>query len=288
MHTAQYPYPVHFIKRSDGCDIAYTDEGNGDRTLIFIHGLAMYSGSWRRNIEYLRQYYRCISVDLPGNGLSGKGDYPYGIRYFSETVFELIQQLGLKNVVLVGHSMGGQTAMRLVIDHPECVEQLILCAPAGFETFNAFQLSVYKGTIMLLDLLSSEENSLKRVIKSSFYQYPQYVDFMADELIELMHKAQTKQEYRRMIEACVDGMLHEPVFNELHKITHPVLIMYGERDALIPNRLVNPYTTRHVAEEGMRQLPNAKLIMLPRCGHFLQIEKAPEVNEYIRDFIEST
>jgi pimeloyl-ACP methyl ester carboxylesterase len=285
MTKVQYPFPVHYIKRSDGCDIAYMDEGKGDKTLVFIHGLALYSASWGTNINYLKQHYRCIALDLPGNGLSGKGNYPYGIGYFAESVYQLIQQLQLKNVCLVGHSMGGQTALRLTINHPEAIERLVLCAPAGFETFNPFQLSLYKNSIMFFDYFSSEENSLKNVIKTSFYKYPEFIDGMTEQLISLMHNAQSKQEYRKMIEACVDGMLHEPVYHELNKIKQPVLIIYGERDALIPNRLVNPYTTRHVAEEGLRQLSNAELIMIPKCGHFLQIEKAPEVNSYILNFL---
>lgn len=288
MHTTQYPYPVHFIKRTDGCDIAYTDEGNGPYTLLFVHGLAMYAGSWRRNIEDLKQYYRCIAIDLPGNGLSGKGNYPYGIGYFADTVFQLINALKLTNVILVGHSMGGQVSLRVAIDHPESITKLVLCAPAGFEAFNPFQLSLYKSTIVFLDFFSSEENSLRKVIRSSFYQYPEYVDYMAEELIGLMNNAQSKQEYRRMIEACVDGMLQEPVYYALERINKPTLVMFGERDALIPNRLIHPFPTRRIAEEGTAKIPGAQLIMLPRCGHFLQIEKAAEVNMHIRDFIENS
>lgn len=59
----------------------YIDEGEGD-TFLFIHGLATYALSWRRNIDELKKSYRCIAVDLPGNGLSDRADYPYGISFF--------------------------------------------------------------------------------------------------------------------------------------------------------------------------------------------------------------
>jgi pimeloyl-ACP methyl ester carboxylesterase len=281
-----YPYKVHKLLLSNGCDLAYVDEGKGDKTIIFIHGLATYALSWKKNIEYLKQYYRCISIDLPGNGLSGRGNYPYGISFFASCVQELIEKLSLKGVCVIGHSMGGQVAMRLAIDHPQYIQRLILCAPAGFETFNGFESAIYKSTVHLLDFFSTEENSLRKVIRSSFYHVPPHIEDMVADLVQIM-RAHPVQDYRRMIEACINSMLNEPVHDQLHQIKTPTLIVYGERDALIPNRLIHPITTRHIAEHGAKKITDAQLIMLPQCGHFLQIEKADEVNRYFKDFIEA-
>lgn len=284
MRIVNYPYTVHTLLLTNGCDMAYVDEGKGNTTLLFIHGLALYSMSWRRNIEYLKNNYRCIAVDLPGNGMSGKGNYPYSIHFFAESIYELITRLGLSNVCIIGHSMGGQTALRLLADHPSCASKLILCAPAGFETFNHFQRGIYKGTVHFLDFFSSEENSLKRVIRLSFFNYPEHVQEMADELSAFI-QSQPVQQYRKMIESCIDGMLDEPVFDDLQHIQQKTLVIFGERDALIPNRMINPVTSRHIAEEGVKMIPNARLVMIPKCGHFLQIEKAAEVNTLIDNFL---
>lgn len=91
-----------------------------------------------------------------------------------------------------------------------------------------------------------------------------------------------------MIEACVNGMLEEPVFDWLHTIAQPTLILYGERDALIPNRLIHPTTTQSIAQRGASQMQRSTLHMLPRCGHFLQLEQPGTVNDYIRDFVDGT
>lgn len=88
-----------------------------------------------------------------------------------------------------------------------------------------------------------------------------------------------------MIDACVAGMLNEPVFDRLHLIKQPTLVMYGERDALIPNKLLHPVSTRKIAEAGVAQMPDATLHMIPQCGHFLQWEKADIANSYIKDFV---
>jgi pimeloyl-ACP methyl ester carboxylesterase len=88
-----------------------------------------------------------------------------------------------------------------------------------------------------------------------------------------------------MIEACISSMLNEPVLPRLHEIQVPVLVMFGERDALIPNKLIHPVTTRSIAEAAVKKMPHATLEMLPQCGHFLQWEKAKEVNTFIHHFI---
>ena len=79
--TVSYPYAVHNLRLSNGCNLAYIDEGKGDKTIVFIHGLATYALSWKKNIDSLKKRFRCIAIDLPGNGLSGKGDYSYSISF---------------------------------------------------------------------------------------------------------------------------------------------------------------------------------------------------------------
>lgn len=278
-------YNTKTVQLSNGCNIAYIDEGTGDKTLLFVHGLAGYCYTWALNIDELRKQYRCIAIDLPGNGYSDGGDYSYGINFFSGCVYDFMQQLSLQHVILVGHSMGGQIVLNLAIQHPTCCEGLILCATAGFETFSAMERSIYKAGIHFFDFFSTEENSLRRIIKTSFFHYPQQIDEMIQELVNLMHRQPIKK-YRDMIEACIDGMISEPVFERLHTIQQPVLVIYGERDALIPNRLLHPTTTQHIAEEGVSQIPNATLKMIPKCGHFLQLEQPVTVNRYIQEFAE--
>jgi pimeloyl-ACP methyl ester carboxylesterase len=277
-------YKTTHIKLSNGCDLAYIDEGVGKKVLLFIHGLATYSLSWKKNIDHLKAHYRCIALDLPGNGLSGHGNYPYGISFFADTVNEFIQKLALKDVCIVGHSMGSQIAMMAILKYPTCCNQLILCAPAGFETFTPFEKTFYHSAIHFFDFFSSEENSLRQVIRSSFYNFPAHANEMIDELVGLV-KDYPVNEYRKMIESCIKSLLNEPVYEQLHQIKQPTLVLFGEYDALIPNKLIHHYSTKYLAEETIKRFPNATLKVLPQCGHFLQWEKAKEVNHLIEGFI---
>jgi pimeloyl-ACP methyl ester carboxylesterase len=283
MMTVNYPYTTHTIELQD-CNIAYIDEGSGPKVLLFIHGLAMFAPCWQKNIEYLKHHYRCIAIDLPGNGLSSRGDYPYGIAFFADTIYEFIQNLKLKEVCIVGHSMGGQIAMATLIRHSACADQLILCAPAGFEQFSPFEKTIYHTSLHLVDMFSTEENSLRHVTEMSFYHKPHQANELVNELIRIMH-AHPIKEYCKMIEGCILGMVNEPVYEKLHYILQPTLIIFGENDALIPNKLIHHISTAELAETAARKLPGAELHLIRDCGHFLQWEKAEEVNKLIMHFL---
>lgn len=272
------------VRLSNGCQVSYLDEGASDTTILFVHGLATYSYSWAANIAQLKSHYRCIAIDLPGNGYSEGGDYPYGINFFGGCVYDFILKMNLKNVVLAGHSMGGQIALNMVINHATACDKMILCAPAGFERFNPIERTLYQTGINFFDFFASEEYSLRQTIKTSFYHYPQQVDNMIQELIELMKK-QSLKSYRAMIEGCINGMMNEPVFDNLHTIKQPALVLFGDNDALIPNKLIHPVSTKSIAQNGTAEMQNATLKMLKGCGHFLQLEHPVAVNKHIREFL---
>lgn len=282
--TISYPYPVHRQKiLHDAVDIAYIDEGKGTTTLLFVHGLGHSLLGWSKNIEYLKQYYRCIAIDLPGNGLSSTGEYPYSMHFFAEVISEFIRVKKLQHVYLAGHSMGGQISLIFSLKHQEMIQGLILCAPAGFETFNDWEKSLYRNTMYFVDMVSNEENSLRKAIQNSFYIMPDNAPAFTQQLVDLM-KLQDKTHYRYMIDSCINAMLDESVYEKLGNINIPVLILFGERDNLIPNKFIHPVSTKSVAETAAKQFTNAEVHIISQCGHFLQWEKAEQVNSYIRNF----
>jgi pimeloyl-ACP methyl ester carboxylesterase len=281
----KYPYETHFIDLPGNCRVAYVDEGAGERTLLFVHGLANYAMVWKKNIEYLKQYYRCIAIDLPGNGLSDQNDHKFTMKFFADTVNDFIDKMGLKNVTMIGHSMGGQVALTALLQAPENAASLVLCAPAGFEAFTVLDKTLYYSTIHLLDFISSEEHSLRSTIERSFYHHNSQGETVISELIALM-KTYKLTYYRKMIESCIRQMLEEPVRDKLHLVKQKTLVLFGSHDALIPNKLLHHTTTEKVAMEGTKKMPNARLELLPNCGHFIQWEKADDVNRNIVMFLE--
>ena len=281
-----YPYKTHFIDLPGNCKVAYIDEGSGEKTILFIHGLANYAPVWKKNIDELKKYYRCIAIDLPGNGLSDQNDHPFSMKFFGECVYNFITALKLKNLCLAGHSMGGQVAMTTVLNHPGCADALVLCAPAGFEKFSVIEKTMFFSSIHLLDFFSSDEHSLRSTIESSFYRQHTQAESVVKELAALM-KTYKVNYYHKMIEACIKGMLEEPVYDRLGSIAIPVFVMFGDHDALIPNKLIHHTTTEKLATDAVKKMPDARLDMIPDCGHFVQWEKSAEVNRNIILFLEN-
>ncbi len=280
-----YPFPVQDITLYNGCRMAYMDTGTGNNTLLFIHGLANYAAGWLKNIEGLSKKYRCVAIDLPGNGLS-ENMSTYSIGAFSKCIVDFIGRMGLSNVSLVGHSMGGQIALRAVLEAPYAISRLILCAPAGFEQFNELDKLFYQGSMQYMSWVSNDAYNLEQTMYSSFYKFPSGAEKMIKDLLAIMQR-QPLAHYREMTDQCVRAMLVEPVFRELNKIAQPALVFFGNNDALIPNRIIHPVSTKDVGFAGVKEMQQATLKMIPDCGHFLQWEKAAVVNEAIIQWLDN-
>jgi pimeloyl-ACP methyl ester carboxylesterase len=261
------------------------DEGNGDTTIVFIHGLANYASAWKYQISELRQLYRCVAVDLPGNGLSSQGNYPYSMFFYAESVKQLIDKLNLHEVVIAGHSMGGQIAMILALRYPHLVKKLILLAPAGIERFTSSDMLWIQAMMSIGDFLYADEFHLESAIRDSFESVSPDMPVMIREMKEIMQRQPLKH-WRNMSMKSINGMLNEQVHQFIPDIEQSVLLLFGERDKMIPNRLLHPALSVHtLAMESEALFLSAQVELVTGAGHFLQIESAAEVNNYIRLFL---
>jgi pimeloyl-ACP methyl ester carboxylesterase len=118
----------------------------------------------------------------------------------------------------------------------------------------------------------------------NFYEFPKSAQFMIDDRIA-MRSAADFPGYCYIIPESVKGMVNEPVYEFLPNISQQCLVIFGENDNLIPNRYLHGGPTRTVAEAGTSRIKNSQLLMLPKAGHFVMFEKAPEVNQAIRTFV---
>lgn len=283
MESWKYSYPVKKVTLSDSLQVAYVDEGQGP-VLLFVHGLGSNLQAWYKNLDSLQLTHRCIALDLPGYGKSDDGQQAYRMHFFAATLQAFIAELGLKDVTLVGHSMGGQIAMHTVLVSTENVSRLVLVAPAGFETFTEAQQQWFATYVTPTVVKATPDGQITRNFEMNFFDMPDDARFMIADRLEL--KASPAYEaYCQMIPQCVNAMLTEPVFDRLPEITLPTLVVFGAEDALIPNRFLHPgLTVEEVAQAGLAQLPNAQLAILPQAGHFVQWEQSAELNKMIITF----
>lgn len=111
--------------QNNNVDIAYTDTGSGDTTLLFVHGWCINKGYWANQAKYFGKKYRVVAIDLPGYGESGKNRKKWDTYTFATDVNAVINQLKLKNVILVGHSMSGTIVLQAAINQPDKVKGLV-------------------------------------------------------------------------------------------------------------------------------------------------------------------
>lgn len=95
----------------DGLSIAFDVRGSGTPTLVFIHGLAGDRSDFDDQMTHFEQSHQVVALDLPGNGASGRGRQMWTIAAFGADVATVVDQLGLDDVVLVGHSLGGDVTV---------------------------------------------------------------------------------------------------------------------------------------------------------------------------------
>jgi pimeloyl-ACP methyl ester carboxylesterase len=277
-----YSFPTRIVL--DDPSIAYIDQGRGDKTIILVHGLASNAGFWRYNIPELARHYRVIAVDLPGYGKSEKDYYPYTLTFFADQVKRLIDELDLKNIVYVGHSMGGQIGIIFALKYPGVLDQLVLASSAGFEEFERGEGDWLRSVMTVKGVKKTTEEGIRRNLSGNFYSWNDKWEWMVEERAR-MAKAEEFDDFAYAVVRSVNAMLDEPTFDKVDNIKVPTLIVYGKYDGLIPNPYLNPGFTSDIFEYGHRKMKNSQLHEIDNAGHMIQIEKPEEFNKAVLNFL---
>ena len=269
----------------DDLEINYIKKGKGKTTLLFLHGLSSNANAWSKNIEELQKTYTCVALDLPGFGKSTIESNQYTPSYFAEIGHKVIQKLKLKNVVLVGHSMGGQASIKLALNYPNDVQKLILIAPAGLETFSNQQATFMKTTYTANFVAQTSNEQIKKNFALNFFKVPAEVDEMIKDRTQIKEAANFDAHCTAIVKS-VAGMLDEPVNANLKNIQQPTLVVFGLNDSLIPNKYFNPtLNIKNIGEIAEKNIKNVSVTYIEECGHFAQLEKYNEVNSRIKAFV---
>lgn len=268
-----------------GTTIAYTDEGAGEQTLLFIHGLASSISAWQKVVPLLKNKFRCIALDLPGYGKSSAGTHSGSMLYYAGIISAFIQKLGLEKTTIVGHSMGGHIAITTALNYSAIVNKLVLLAPAGLETFTAEETVKLKSYFVPSYYESSTNEQIRSNYVMNFYSMPEEAEKLISNRIQ-MRDWKNFGNYCRVVSASLYGMLDYPVFERLGEINQRTLIIFGNNDLLIPNgvfhKQLSPET---VTVEAARRIKKSTYNLLDSCGHFIPMEKPEETASLIEEFL---
>ncbi len=272
--------------------VAYVDEGQGEKTIVLIHGVGTYIKHWEYQIRPLKEKYRVIALDMPGYGKTGYSkNVNYSVKYHSQAVSALIKKLKLKNVILVGHSYGGNVVTDLTSYNDIDLKGIVLIAPQGLQKFKKNDLNYY-------------DNNLKNLVKFDFdinANIQVWFDFLikkrskiTDKFLREMLGLINSGDYRDTAAVRQRVILEQHktryifvLINKFLKFPKPILFIIGEDDKIVPGfvpSMMRAPTPQEYFVPFTKKNKNCKLILIENCGHMVPIEYPDKLSEMIDKF----
>jgi pimeloyl-ACP methyl ester carboxylesterase len=264
---AKYVETGDAFRLVEGVRLRVRDTGPRDApAVILLHGFGSSLETWEPWARRLSARYRVVRFDLPGFGLTGPdptGDYTD--QRSMAILSALMDQLGLRRVSLIGNSLGGRIAWNFAARRPERVERLILVSPDGFAS-PGFEYGKTPQTPALMRLLPyTLPASMFRANLAAAYGRPAA---LSDAVLARYRDMMLAPGVRPAILARMAQVRLEDPAPRLAAITAPTLLLWGEKDGMIP--IAN-------AADYLRDLPRATLTRLPGLGH-VPFEEDPDTS----------
>jgi pimeloyl-ACP methyl ester carboxylesterase len=221
--------------------VAYQVTGTGP-PVVLVHGLAGSARWWVRNVAALAESHTVYLVNLPGFGSFRRNGAPFVLRDGPDWLGAWIDAVGIGPCHLVAHSMGGHLTLRLAARRPELVRRLVLISPAviaGTRRLRSYPLAVVAAG------LAASPSFLPILALDSLRAGPLTILRAAKHLFE------------------------EDVRAEIGSVAAPTLLVWGNRDALVPPSL---------APDVHAALGKSELLYLPGAGHVAQYDRPAEFN----------
>lgn len=241
---------------------ARESEGQGAPVLL-IHGFGGDSDNWLFNIDAIGAEAPVYALDLPGHGGSVKAIDQPGLGALVAAVGQLLDHLAIDKAHLVGHSMGGLVAGQTAIEHAARVASLTLISSAGLgEDINADYIDGF--------VSATSRKQLKPALKHLFADDSLVSRAMVDDLLKYK-RLDGVPDFLRALKAALfaDGRQAASIINGVAASGIPTTVIWGAEDAVIPS-----------AHAGA--LPGARVEVIAKAGHMVQMENAARVNELIK------
>jgi pimeloyl-ACP methyl ester carboxylesterase len=252
--------------------VRYLDVGEGP-PVVLIHGFASSLETWDQLVPVLSERHRVIALDLKGFGWTDRPEGDYSPRAQADLVFALLDRLEVDKTSVVAHSWGCSVALAMALARPERVERLGLFDAWVFDEQVPmfFRWSRLSGMGEFLFALYYNERPDERLALAFFD--PMVVP---EVLVEAVERALARPGTRAATLAAVRGLDLAEMEKNYAGIGHPTLLLWGREDAVAP--LI-------FGERLVRELPRARLITYPRCGHFPMLEAFAESSRDLAAFL---
>jgi len=244
-----------FTIRADSTDVTvYEQAGDGELTVLFLHGVGSTAKVWSQSMRHLRDFGRIVAIDLPG--FAGGSALPPTIGDLSDLapfVCRVLDALGIESAVWVGNSLGGRIAVEACLNAPERVRGLGLICSAGVRL---------PGVEIATPYSMGEEAFNRRV----FYEPERFFSLQSPA------SRQATLDSRRRYEELMERTEVMDFSGRLHEIRVPTTLIWGRHDGVIPLA---------IGEAFARGIAGAQLHVLEEAAHAPHLEQPERVNHLL-------
>ncbi|HJV27656.1 MAG TPA: alpha/beta fold hydrolase [Aromatoleum sp.] len=277
MSQQDFPLPIdQFVELTKGLNkglrLHYLDVGQGP-VVVWLHGsgpgASGYSNFKGNYPEFAAAGFRNLVLDLPGFGRSDKpADIKYDLGFFVDALSGFLDALGIDRCTLLGNSLGGAIALGLALERPAVVERLILMAPGGLEEREAyFRMEGIQRMVQTFAAGPMGMEEMRHVMSLQVFDPALLEDAL---LAERAAVAPTQPAN------LFSTMLVPNLSSRLGELQAPILGFWGTDDKFNPVR---------GAMTLLENAPHARVVMLNRCGHWVQVEHRELFNRACVDFM---
>lgn len=234
---------------------SYIDTGHGP-VVILLHGLFGNLKMWHKTVDALKQKFRVIVPRLP---LFDSNVEHTDLNRLTEVLHEFIEWNNLKDVTLVGHSLGGQAALFYASQHPAHVKKIVLSACGGWFQRQSFDTDNQTE--------SDDEDALMAIY---------HPESTPDQLIEEAYATRQQIPKQFTVGSLIRTLKHKNPPVLLSRIDHPILLIWGVEDRI---------SQAEVALNFYNCLQNSEIRFIPECGHLPMVEQANHYNHHVVEFL---
>lgn len=266
----------------EGINIHYSDAGSGKPELLFLHGFLGNLYNWDEITPGLQQNYRTVAYDRLAFGFTERplciGDIsPYTPEMAEERALKLMELLDISKPVLVGHSAGGNLAIRLALDNPDKFSALVLISPAIYNNgppgIARFLISSGLFDKAGQKAIRNLPQQLDELLASSFYD----PSALSAEKIDNYTAPLVLNGWDTALWEYTKAQGKNTISKRLQELELPVLIIHGRNDQVVP------------VEDSIKasaEIKDSVLVVLNECGHVAFEEKPRQTLATIETFLE--
>jgi pimeloyl-ACP methyl ester carboxylesterase len=286
--SGEYPHPLErftFDSQRQSLSMAYMDvkpDAEPRGAVLLLHGKNFNGAYWHQTIEFLVQRgYRVIVPDQVGFGRSSKpARYQFTFDQLAANTRTLLSHLQVKNVIVVGHSMGGMLATQFALQYPQATERLFLLNPIGLEDWRAMGVPYVEINALFRNELKKNFEGIKAYQRRSYCdgdwapEYERWARMLAGH-----YDGDQGEAFAWNMALTADMVMSQPVVYQFDQLSMPVTLLIGTRDRtaigrdLVSDELaerMGDYT--QLGKTTAKRIPDATLVEFEDVGHLPQIE----------------